>query len=78
MNPVISLHEARSGQLVRIVEIHGGRWYRQKLYQMGLFPGTVVKIEMVFRPGPVILSRNRMRLGIGMGMAKKILVQSVE
>lgn len=83
MNPVISLTETRPGQWVRIVSIsaHGGRWhgarYRQRLYQMGLLPGSIIRIEMVYHPGPIIISKGKMRVGVGMGMARRIMVEPV-
>ena len=77
MNPIISLAQTRPGQWVRIVAMEGGRWHRQRLYQMGILPGTIVRIEMVYRPGPIIISKDKTRLGIGMGMARKIMVEPV-
>ena len=44
---------------------------------MGILPGTIVRIEMVYRPGPIIISKDKTRLGIGMGMARKIMVEPV-
>lgn len=75
MNPVILLTQTRPGQMVRIVAIHGGRWSRQKLYQMGLLPGVLIRVETIYHPGPVIVSRGRMRIGVGRGMASRILVE---
>jgi len=77
VNPVISLTQTRPGQWVRIVSVHGGRWSRQRLYQMGLLPGSIIRVEMVYRPGPIIVSKGKMRVGIGMGMARRVIVEPI-
>ncbi len=66
------------GRRVRIVEIQGGRHLRSRLAQMGLFPGTVVVVELREAHGPVVINRGGVRIGVGTGMARKILVQPDE
>jgi len=67
------LSMVRSGERVRIVEIRGGRGLIARLADMGFYPG--VEIEVISnRPGPLILNRGGIRLGIGYGMAHRIFV----
>ncbi len=66
------------GRPVRIVEIQGGRNLRNRLAHMGLFPGTVVVVELREAHGPVVINRGGVRIGVGTGMARKILVQPDE
>jgi len=66
------------GRPVRIVEIVGGRGLRNRLAHMGLFPGTVVVVELREAHGPVVINRGGTRIGVGTGMARKILVQPDE
>ncbi len=64
--------------VVRIVSINAGRGLRERLIKMGLVGGDVVEVIVNLFPGPVILRRNGMRLGLGAGMASKIIVQPLE
>jgi len=74
---LIALSGVQPGERVKIVEIKGGKGIRTKLAQMGLFPGEVVYVEMKHLKGPVILSQNGIRIGIGYGMASKIFVEPI-
>jgi len=73
------LSMARPGERVKIVEIRGGRGLAGKLACMSFYPG--VEIEVISnRPGPLIISREGgggARLGIGHGMARRILVAPI-
>ena len=70
------LSMVRSGERVRIVEIRGGRGLIRRLAAMGFYPG--IEIEVVSnRPGPLILNRGGVRLGIGYGMAHRIIVSPI-
>jgi len=44
---------------------------------MGLLPGSIIRVEMVYRPGPIIVSKGKMRVGIGMGMARRVIVEPI-
>lgn len=73
---MMPLSMVRPGQRVRIREIRGGRGLVGKLANMGLYPG--VEIVLVSnRPGPLIMNRGGVRLGIGHGMAHRILVSPI-
>lgn len=57
-----------------IVDIAGGYGIRRKLADMGLVPGTKVKVVSRNMLGPVILAVRNYRLAIGRGVASKIMV----
>lgn len=70
------LSMVRPGERVRISEIRGGRGLVGRLANMGFYPG--VEIEVISnRPGLLILNRGGVRLGIGYGMAHRILVSPI-
>jgi ferrous iron transport protein A len=65
---------ATPGELVRIVGIRGGLGLGRRLADMGLVPGTDVRIMSGGRPGPVLLEARGTKLAIGHGVAQKIMV----
>lgn len=67
----------RPGQNVRIKEIRGGRMLLSRLASMGIYPGVTVKVISNVGRGPVIISKDGIRFGIGFGMASKIFVEMV-
>lgn len=73
---MMPLSMVRPGERVKIVKIRGGRGLIGRLASMGFYPG--IEIEVISnRPGPLILSRGGVRLGIGYGMAHRILVSPI-
>jgi ferrous iron transport protein A len=73
---MMPLSLVRPGERVRISEIRGGGGLVGRLGDMGLYPGVEI-VVISNRPGPLILNRGRMRLGIGYGMAHRILVSPI-
>lgn len=67
------LSMVRPGQRVTIREIKGGRGLIGRLANMGIYPGVEIEVVSNF-PGPLILNRAGVRLGLGHGMAHRILV----
>ena len=63
------------GEEVTLIDIHGGRGVRSKLYSMGLVPGVNLKILNRSGSGPVMIAVKDSRLAIGRGMAEKIIVE---
>jgi ferrous iron transport protein A len=70
------LSMVRPGQKVRIADIRGGRGLIGKFANMGFYPGVEIQV-ISNRPGPLILSRGGVRLGLGYGMAHRILVSPI-
>ena len=71
---MIKLDQINGEQEVTLCSISGGRGIRQKLYSLGLVPGTRFKILNKNGAGPVMISVRGSRLAIGHGMAKKLNV----
>jgi ferrous iron transport protein A len=62
------------GREVTLIDINGGRGLRSKLYSMGLIPGVTLTV-LGTRGGPIMIAVNDTRLAIGVGMAKRIMVE---
>lgn len=58
---------------VRVMSVAGGRGLLHRLMEIGVRPGDVVEV-LQSGPGPVIIAKDNLRIGIGFGMAHKILV----
>lgn len=65
---------ASPGEVVRIADVRAGRGLTRRLADMGLLPGTVIRVINSQRPGPVVVEVKGTRLALGHGMAHKILV----
>jgi len=63
--------------LVKVISINGGRKLREKLLRMGIMEGEIIKVIFNSFPGPVIVQKYGSRIGIGAGMASKIIVQLI-
>ena len=71
---LMPLAMASPGEVVRIADIRAGRGLTRRLADMGLVPGTDIRVINSYRPGPVLLEVRGTRLALGHGMAQKILV----
>jgi Fe2+ transport system protein FeoA len=63
------------GEMGIVSEIHGGRGLRKRLAEMGFNVGEIVTMCKNHNPGPVMVEIMESRLGIGRGVAMKILVE---
>jgi len=70
----VPLSMVSPGDVVRIVQIRGGRGLARKLADMGLVPGTSIRVINAQGLGPVVLEARGTRLALGHGMAQRILV----
>lgn len=71
---MVPLSRTPAGAKVKIAQIVSGSRLRSRLANMGIYEGTIVQVIANVRRGPVIISRDEARYGLGFGMAKKILV----
>ncbi len=74
--PVLPLDQMRPGEGGTIANLRGGRGFMRRLTELGLAPG--VQVEMVNEPmsaGPVIVKVGNAKIGIGRGMARRVLVR---
>ena len=60
---------------VTVAEIRGGRGLVQRLADMGLTPGTKLKVINSQMPGPILIDLRGSRLALGHGVALKIMVE---
>ncbi len=75
--PTMPLMMAGEGQHVRLVGVLGGRGLARRLAEMGLRPGTPMRIVAQGRPGPFIVQVGDSKLVLGRGMIHRILVAPV-
>lgn len=69
------LSMVKPGQNVKIKEIRGGKALLSRLANMGIYPGVIIRVISNVGRGPLIISKNGVRFGIGFGMANKIIVE---
>ncbi|RLE53301.1 MAG: ferrous iron transport protein A [Candidatus Methanomethylicota archaeon] len=62
------------GEVGIVVQIAAGRGLTRRLVEMGITPGTHVKV-LYNGPGPVVIMVRDSRLVLGRGAAMKILVE---
>lgn len=73
-----SLIKLDKGQKGRIVKINGGRELCSRMNNMGIYPGTVIKkVSQQAMKGPLIVKVGGTQVGIGHGMATKIIVEEI-
>ena len=68
----IPLDQARPGQSFQISGVKEGKGLCWKLYGMGLVPGVNLTVISNAGRGPVVVSVQGSRLGLGRGMAMHI------
>jgi len=76
--PLMPLTMATPGEAVSVVNVRAGRGLARKLADMGLLPGTKIRVVNSMKPGPLIIDLRGSRLALGYGMAQKIMVTRCE
>lgn len=71
----LPLSMASPGEEVKIVSVRAGRGLTQRLADMGLTPGTSVKVINSRGAGPVLINLRGTRLALGFGITQKITVE---
>jgi len=66
------------GEEVTVVDIRAGRGLTRRLADMGLIPGTPLRIITSHMPGPIIIDLRGSRVILGFGIAQKIMVERRE
>jgi ferrous iron transport protein A len=69
------LTQLRSGEIAKILEIHGGCHHRHKLSLRGLAEGSIIRV--ISNMGPVTVEVDRNIVSIGRGMARRIKVMRI-
>jgi len=79
MNPnrITSLADLPDGATGRIVEIAAGIGLRRRIRAIGVRPNKIfTKISGMPMRGPVVIQVGGVRVGLGHGMARKIMVEA--
>jgi Fe2+ transport system protein FeoA len=63
------------GETVTVTTVRAGRGLQRRLADMGLTPGVQIRVINSQMPGPVLIDLRGSRLGLGFGVAQKILVK---
>jgi ferrous iron transport protein A len=71
----VTLDQMKKGSRGRIVSVVGGKGVALKLSAQGISPGMTVEKVSALRGGPVVLRVGRTQVAIGIGLAKKVLVE---
>ncbi|MBM4463392.1 MAG: ferrous iron transport protein A [Chloroflexi bacterium] len=71
--PLMPLALVSPGEVVQVVNVRTGRGLSRRLADMGLLPGTEVKV-ITSGPGPLVLEVKGTRLALGHGIAQKVMV----
>jgi Fe2+ transport system protein FeoA len=74
----IALSKTAVGKTYRLVSLAGGQSFRERISAMGLSSGVRFRIVANSGHGPVGLEVRNTKLGIGRGMADKIMVEEIE
>ena len=68
---------AGEGERVRIVGFRGGREMERKLADLGLSVGSEITVLRRYGKGPLLVARDSVRVGIGAGLAHRVVVSHV-
>jgi len=66
---------ASPGKLLTVIGINAGWGLQRRLTDMGLTPGVQIRVMNGQYAGPVLIELRGSRLGLGRGVAQKILVK---
>ena len=74
---LMPLAMVRPGETVTVVDVRAGWGLTRRLADMGLLPGTQIRVVNGRMPGPILIDLRGSRLALGYGMAQKIMVTGV-
>lgn len=72
---IYPLDQIQPGTRVRLIDVHGGRQFTQRLLAMGLKPGKLLQVLEHPADGPLRIQAGEQEYSLGQGMARRILVQ---
>ena len=75
MNQHMPLAMVSPGEVVTVVNIRAGRGLTRRLADMGLTPGTTLRVVNSQAPGPIIVEVRGSRLVLGYGIVQKVMVE---
>lgn len=74
---MMSLILANKNELLEIKAFKGGKQFKKKIDNIGLYKGSKIKILKGGNKQPFIIEKDKSRIAIGFGMASKIMVEKV-
>ncbi len=74
---LMPLAMVRPGEVVTVVNVRAGWGLTRRLADMGLLPGTQIRVVNSMMPGPLIIDLRGSRVALGRGVAQKIMVTGV-
>jgi len=74
-NGSMPLVMASPGKLLTVIGINAGWGLQRRLTDMGLTPGVQIRVMNGQCAGPVLIDLRGSRLGLGRGVAQKIMVK---
>ncbi len=75
---MIPLGMVMEGEEIRINQIYCGKGLRSRLYDLGIYDGSIIKIIKNDVSGPVILKIKDSKIVLGRGQAQQVMVEIVE
>ena len=66
---------AQAGDCVKIVGLRAGRNADRRLTDLGLAIGSSIRVVQNQMTGPMVVALHESRIGLGMGMAQKMIVE---
>ena len=74
---MVPLAFAAPGAMVEVVDFRCGHTCAYRLQEMGIVKGARYRVTGSPGGGPLILANGDIRIGLGAGMAAKVMVQEV-
>jgi ferrous iron transport protein A len=78
LNGAMPLAMAGAGKQLEVVGVNSGHGLQRRLADMGLVPGVHIMVMNGCHSGPFLIDIRGTRLGLGFGIAQKIMVKEVE
>lgn len=75
MGNSMPLSLAGAGKKLTVTRVNAGFGLQRHLADMGLIPGVDVVVMGGCHPGPLVIDLRGSRLGLGFGVAQKIMVK---
>ncbi len=75
---MVPLLFVQPGVTIEIMAFRCGRGCARRLQEIGIVKGTRYRVTSSSGNGPLILASGDLRIGLGCGMAAKVLVREVE
>lgn len=74
-NHAMPLAMAQPGETVTVIGVRAGWRLQRRLADMGLTPGVQIRVINSQMAGPLLIDLRGSRVGLGRGVAQKILVK---